>query len=238
MNIFPHHLYNSNKRSDTKKGQYAAYDNTNDARFESLRNYPKRIGLYKRHIDLEKEYEHILKRYKKDQRLFISNTEQQKQKAETRFKKLKKQVINSRPYNLRYSYNWDSKEDIRFSRAHTRASTKLQNVFGDYTDVMDLPDITHHKVEDILSPDKRVASRTGCISPERPLERLKSHRSVSVDNIPQVEETSYVRTERLDGGVIYIKSELKNIDPSITRSLTSLVDHKRKTKLIEVQAVK
>ena len=231
MNIFSH---KADLLSDRKKGHYSAYDNTNDARFESLRKYPKRIGLYKRHIDLEKECEQILKRYKKDQRLFISENEHQKQKVETRFTKLKKQVINSRPYNLRYSYNWDSKL-MQFSRAQTRASTKLLG--GDQMEIVDLPDARYQR-EDRLSPDKRGASRTGHISPERPLERLKSHRSVSVDNIPQVEENVYVRTEKLDGGVIYIKSELKNVDPSITRSLTSLIDHKKKTKLIEVQAFK
>ena len=233
-------MHYTNQLSNRQKGQYSAYDNSNDARFESLRNYPKRIGLYKRHIDLEKEYEHILKRYKKDQRLFISRTEQQKQKAETRFTNLKKQVINSRPYNLRYSYNWDSKE-MPISRALTRASTKLQTVFGDdYADTnVNLQDITHHILADRLSPDKGGVSRTGYISPDRPLERLKSHRSVSVDNIPQqVEDNAYVRTEKPDGGVIYIKSELKNVDPSITRSLTSLVDHKKKTKLIKVQAIR
>ena len=216
-----------------KRSSYKAYDNTNDARFESLRNYPKRIGLYKRHLDLEKEYEQKLKRYRKNQRLFILENTHQKQKVEARFTKLKKQVIDSRPYNLRYSYNWDSKG------LQTRESTKL---FEDY--IIDLDsrqeslDDAPQKVDERLSPEKGVVSRAGYISPERPLERLKSHRSVSVDNIPQVEENVYVRTEKLDGGVIYIKSDLKNVDPGITRSLTSLVDHKRKTKLIEVQAIK
>lgn len=208
-----------------KNTGYRAYDNTNDARFESLRNYPKRIGLYKRHLDLEKEYEQKVKRYKKYQRLFILENTHQKQKVEARFTKLKKQIIDSRPYNLRYSYNWDSKI------MQTRESTQI---FEENLNEI----CSRQELADRFSPEKGVVSRTGYISPERPLERLKSHRSVSVDNIPQVEENVYVRTEKLEGGVIYIRSDLKNVDPGITRSLTSLVDHKRKTKLIEVQAIK
>ena len=209
---------------------YSVYDNTNDARFESLRNYPRRIGLYKRHLDLEKEYEQMVKHYKKRQKLFILENTHQKQKVEARFTKLKKQVINSRPYNLRYSYNWDTK------LIKTRESTFA---LGENFKEID-PGETHQtgverRPDDRLSPEKNRTSRAGFVSPERPLERLKSHRSVSVDNITQVEETVVIRTETNDGGVSYMRNDLNNLHSGMTRSLTSLIDQNKMTRVIHVQ---
>ena len=222
--------------TNTKDTDYSIYDNTNDARFESLRNYPKRIGLYKRHLDLEKEYEQKVKRYKKYQKLLILENTHQKQKVEARFAKLRKQIMNSRPYNLRYSYNWDSKV------LKTRESTMfLDENLKDICSRDVVPDLIQQGLDERLSPvkspEKHVASRTGFVSPERPLERLKSHRSVSVDNIPQVEETLLVRTEKVDGGVTYVRSDLKDVSSGITRSLTSLIEHKKKTRTIKVKPV-
>ena len=143
-----------------------------DARFESMRDYPKKKQLYRNHVDMEKRYEKTVRHLKYNQRLVLKDCNRKIKKLEERFAKLIIQTFrnNSRKTSgLLYSYNkWARKNNLKIE------PVILKSFDGNFEAMASCAQF----------------DRTNCETPEvvcdipRDPKRLPSHRSVSVDNIP------------------------------------------------------
>ncbi|XP_045159064.2 uncharacterized protein LOC123524714 [Mercenaria mercenaria] len=150
-------------------GKFAEYDYTNDAIFESFRDYPRKKQLYRKHKDIAKDYERKVKFYKSCQRWYSTESKRQMQEVEERFSKLLK-------------YTFDS----------NRTKTKgLQNTYSKWISIHGKPSDLDKPVEQTITPhiskmslhEDKVDSPAPTVSRA---ERLHSLRSVSLDNIPKV----------------------------------------------------
>ena len=94
---------------------YLAYDATNDARVESMRNHNRRANLYRKHEDLRKQCEKQIKGFERDQRMFDAECRRYKIKIQDRLNRLLARSRfgnNTRRGELKYSYNQLESEKI------------------------------------------------------------------------------------------------------------------------------
>ena len=182
------------------------YDNTGDARFESMRNYPRRVQLYRKHQDLRKDYEHQVQYYRKYQKMFATETKLKKQKIEGRFIRMIKHTLTESPRrsdNLKFSYHQWTGESPPATRECPRVVTGG------------------------LQPglQRGLTNLSGSVISRSMLERLPSHRSISVNNVPQATSTEQhvPRTARETWAVTRVGTSLSNQQPELmVRSMTAI----------------
>ena len=181
--------------------KFEEFDYTNDAIFESFRDYPRKKQLYRKHKDIAKDYDRKVKFYKSCQRWYSTETKRQMQEVEERFSKL-----------LQYTFDSNRKKTKGLQQSYS----KWISAHGKPTD-HDKPGeqnvtLTTHTVKTNILPEHTdsplpTASRA---------DRVHSLRSVSVDNIPKVVEDYQTSEEHT------IRSRSPDFKPGITKSISSL----------------
>jgi hypothetical protein len=155
------------------ESKFKEFDYTNDAIFESFRDYPRKKQLYRKHKDIAKDYDRKVKFYKNCQRWYSTETKRQMQDVEERFSKL-----------LQYTFDSNSKKTKGLQQSYSRwISIHGKPLDHDKSADQNVPLTSHTSKPNILAND--VDSPLPIISRS---ERVHSLRSVSVDNIPKIVE--------------------------------------------------
>ncbi|XP_052256684.1 uncharacterized protein LOC127861949 isoform X2 [Dreissena polymorpha] len=163
------------------KGQFSAYEFTNDARFESFRAYPRKRQIFKKHRDYALDYEKKTKLYRSYQRWYCTEINRQIHCVEARFSKLIHDTLKSNQHvsrGLQYSYNkWKSIHSLPMAESHAGPQVAA-------------PVLTKH--QDNLE-DEELPNIPQDANDESRQRRRHSLRSASVDNIPHVETATALR---------------------------------------------
>lgn len=201
-------------------------DYTNDAIFESFRDYPRKKHLYRKHKDIAKDYERKLKFYKSCQRWYSTETNRQIQKVEERFSRLLQYTFDSnrrKTKGLRKSYTkWISEHHmpIDLAKFHnptqdneakvtekTDTEIETDNIEGNITKV-NSPTVDREQTLRNLSIGETVSSVVHS-------NRHHGYKSISLENLPDVEESQ----RAID---LHPKPKDQEDLPEIEKSISSL----------------
>lgn len=203
---------------DTKHRQWLSqkfgeFEFDANARFESMLQYPKRRSLYRKHVDIGRDYKRKNKFYTNVQRISKKEREHHIQLAQDKFTKLLQQTVTnsvSLTNSLKYSYHsWLIKtgKDVDFDKLFetkaiiSKTVCEKQNMAAD-------PDGEDGE-EPVLDGDGQIggadddeAADDGAVGARNSARLLSSHRSISVDNLPQVVEDFNSRRSLVLGRLI------------------------------------
>ncbi|KAL4236516.1 hypothetical protein ACF0H5_004902 [Mactra antiquata] len=161
----------------TPAEKFETFDYTNDAIFESFRDYPRKKQLYRKHKDIAKDYEREVKFYRSCQRWYSIESNRQIHNVKDRFRKLLKHTFNTtahKSHKLINSYNLWLPARIN----PTSAKTTNRD-----------PENQDRTNNETVREDTEIPSPTPSIKIEQSLnDRIHSFRSLSVDNIPAVDD--------------------------------------------------
>lgn len=155
--------------------KFETFDYTNDAIFESFRDYPRKKQLYRKHKDIAKDYERKVKFYRSCQKWYTIETNRQMHNVGERFCKLLKhtfETTENRSNGLRNSYN------LWFPN-HNTATDKTSSSNKEVGKIDE--NLNFETLENVHVTSVTPSTRQGD-------KRLHSFRSLSVDNIPKVED--------------------------------------------------
>lgn len=184
-------------------GRFNEFDYTNDAIFESFRDYPRKKQLYRKHKDIAKDYDRKLKFYKSCQRWYSTEMNRQKQKVEERFSKLLQYTFDTnqtKTKGLQTSYSkWTSIHPIpvglhKFPNTTDECTKTKDNSQEEPSSIAEASEQvakspTHIDTSAIArSQSLRNISLEPAHTGTNVTERLHSLKSISLENIPKVEE--------------------------------------------------